>query len=494
MPVILAIDQSTSASKAFLFGTDGSQLDRESMEHAQLYPQPGWVEHDATEIWNNTCQVIQRLLARNQARLREIAFLSITNQRETTLVFDRKTGEPLHRAMVWQCRRGADLCRAQAQAGREERIHELTGLKLDAYFSASKLQWLVRERPDIKAKLEDGSAVVGTIDSYLVHRFTRGKVFACDSTNASRTLLFDIRKLRWDEQLCDWWQVPLRSLPEVRESTAEFGSTDLGGLLPAPIPIRGVMGDSQAALFAQRCFAPGSGKVTLGTGSSLLLNIGATPRFSKQGVVTALAWVHEGRPTYAFEGIIISSAATLSWLKDQLGLFSNFKEFDALTAGMIDSGGVYIVPAFSGLGLPHWLPDARAAIVGLSSHSERRQVLRAALESMAYQVRDALDSMKAEAGVKLGVLQADGGPSVDRILMQFMSDVTGAPIEVSSAKDCSPLGAVFAGMLGAGFFKSFDELSRLSIPAIAYTPKMSASEVTRLHDGWKKAVRQVAAG
>jgi glycerol kinase len=491
MSLVLALDQSTSATKALLFDAAGHALDRESRDHAQHYPQPGWVEHDAEEIWKNTLAVLRAIVDRQAARVGEFVALSITNQRETIVVFDRATGRPLHRALVWQDRRGDAICAEHVAAGHEALIHRKTGLKIDGYFSASKLQWLVRQHPELRAKLAAGSALIGTIDAYLIHRLTGGKVFACDTTNASRTLLFDIARLAWDDELCARWEVPRAALPEVRDCSARFGETTLEGTLANPLPICGVMGDSQAALFAQRCFEPGSAKATFGTGTSLLLNLGARPRFSSHGVLTALAWTHAGAPTYAFEGIIISSGATLTWLRDQLGLVRDASEFETLARSVPDNGGVYLVPAFGGLGLPHWSPAARAALVGLSNQSDRRHVARAGLESIAYQIRDALEALRTEAGVPLGTLHADGGASANKFLMQFTADLTGTPLHVAPMADCSPLGAALAGLLGLGVVKSLGELAARPGETIVYTPAMNPALARSLYDGWSLAVRQV---
>jgi glycerol kinase len=486
--LFLALDQSTSATKALLFDAAGRALDREARDHAHHYPQPGWVEHDAEEIWQNTLTVLRTLLARNSAKAAEIAALSITNQRETIVVFERGTGRPLHRALVWQDRRGDPLCRMHVEAGCEALVHARTGLKIDGYFSASKLQWLVHNHPGLKAKLADGSALIGTIDAYLVYRLTGGKVFATDTTNASRTLLYDIGRLAWNDELCALWEVPRRALPEVRDCSASFGETTLDGALAKPLPICGVMGDSQASLFAQRCYAPGAAKVTFGTGSSLLLNIGDTPRFSSQGVLTALAWSHAGRPTYAFEGIIISSASTLTWLRDQLGLAADVPAIEQLALSVPDNGGVHLVPAFTGLGLPHWRPDARAAILGLTSHSDRRHIARAAFESIGFQVRDALDAMRAEAGVPLVALHGDGGPTASKFLMQFCADLCGVDLRVATMPDCSPLGAVLAGQLGLGLHRDLAALGAITRDEVIYQPKLAAENVAALHAGWRQAV------
>jgi glycerol kinase len=491
---LLALDQSTSATKALLFDERGRRLDEEALEHRQHHPRPGWVEHDAEEIWQNTLRVARTLLARHAAEAGTLLGLSLTNQRETVVVFDRATGRPLHPAIVWQCRRGDALCAEQARAGRAAVIHARTGLRLDAYFSASKLQWLVRRHPELARQLAAGRALAGTIDAYLVYRLTGGAVFATDATNASRTLLYDIHRLRWDDELCAWWQVPRAALPEVRECTAHFGETTLDGALPRALPICGVMGDSQASLLAQRCLEAGSAKVTFGTGSSVLLNLGHQPRLSERGVLTALAWLHGGVPTYAFEGIIINAAATLAWLRDQLGLIADFAAAERLAGEIPDTGGVYLVPAFAGLGLPHWRPEARAALVGLSAHSDRRHVARAALEAIAYQLRDALEVMRAEAGMPLRELRADGGPTVNRLLMQFTADLIGADLRIAPSGGGSAQGAALAGLLGLGVYPSPAALAAAAPDDLIYRPSMPPAVAQRLYAGWAGAVRQVLAG
>jgi glycerol kinase len=372
-------------------------------------------------------------------------------------------------------------------------VHARTGLKLDAYFSASKLQWLVRKYPELRARLVDGSALIGTIDTYLIYRLTAGTVFATDHTNASRTLLFDISCLRWDEELCALWEVPHKALPEVRESSAQFGETTLNGSFSHPLPIRGVMGDSQASLFAQRCYTPGSAKVTFGTGSSLLMNIGDQPRFSCNGVLTALAWVHGGRPTYAFEGIVISSASTLTWLRDQLGLAADVGVIERMAREAPDNGGVYLVPAFTGLGLPHWRPEVRAIIAGLSSYSNRHHIARAAFESISYQIRDALNTMRLEAGLPLGSLHADGGPTASQFLMQFTADLVGVKLKVATMADCSPLGAVLAGRTGMGWPLAEAAADNAEAHDSEYAPVMPKAQADGLYLGWLAALRQAMA-
>ncbi|MCC5806876.1 MAG: glycerol kinase GlpK [Opitutales bacterium] len=493
MPRFLVIDQSTSATKALLFDASGRVLDRESRDHRQHYPRPGWVEHDASEIRANTFAALNALLARHGDDLGDIRSLSLTNQRETVVVFDRQTGEPLAPAVVWQCRRGAPLCEAHLEAGHGDTVAQRTGLRIDPYFSASKLQWLVENNSTVAARLADGSAAAGTIDAFLIHALTEGKVLATDHTNACRTLLYNIDRLEWDADLCKLWKVPRRALPEVRDSTAAYGETDLGGLLPRAVPIQGVMGDSHASLLAQRCFEPGSAKVTFGTGSSILMTLGPQRRDSSRGVVTTLAWVHGGQPTYAFEGIVISSASTLVWLRDQLGILPGIAEAESIARSIPDNGGVYLVPAFTGLGLPHWKPEARAAVTGLSAQSDRRHIVRAALESIAYQLRDALDAMGEDAGAAPKAVHADGGPTANNFLMQFTADLTGARLRVADTSDGSPLGAVLAGMWGAGILNGPAAIAALPHEGRTYTPQLDEAEVARLYDGWQAAVRKTLA-
>ncbi len=489
MSLILAIDQSTSATKAVLFDASGKVLGKASREHRQIYPRPGWVEHDAEEIWRNVLAVMREIVARNRSKISKLAALSITNQRETILVFDRKTGKPLHNAIVWQDRRGDAICRKLGS--HEALVRRKTGLKVDTYFSASKLKWLIAEKPTLAAKLKSGDAVIGTIDTYLIHRLTGGKVFATDFTNASRTLLFDIGKLRWDEELCRLFDVPMRALPEVRESAAQFGETNAGGILPRALPIAGVMGDSQASLFAQCCFQPGTAKATFGTGTSVLLNVGNRFRPAAKNSVTALAWVLKGKPTYAAEGIINFSAATIAWLQNQLGLIASADEVEKLAARVVGNGGVYLVPAFAGLSAPYWAPDARAAIVGMSGHTRKEHVVRAALESIAYQIRDVLEMMRSDAGLKLQSLRADGGPTRNKFLMQFTADITRTELRVSEVAESSAWGAAMNGLLGLGVYSSVTAFAKARRKATVYRPRMNAVEAKKLHDGWLTAVKRI---
>jgi glycerol kinase len=407
------------------------------------------------------------------------------------LVFDRQSGQPLHHALVWQDRRGDSICAKLTKQDHGLGVLRKTGLKIDTYFSASKVRWLVENKPAIAAKLKRGEAVIGTMDTYLIHRLTGGKVYATDFTNASRTLLFDIAKLQWDAQLCGLFKVPASALPEVRESAAQFGETDVGGIMPKPLPIVGVMGDSQASLFAQRCYEPGAAKATFGTGTSVLLNIGDKLRLTEKGAVTALAWVWRGQPTYAFEGLINFSAATIEWLKNQLGLIQSAAEVEKLALSVKDNGGVYLVPAFAGLSAPHWSPSARAAILGMTAFTQREHIVRAALESISYQIRDVLEMMRADAKVKLQSLHADGGPTRNKFLMQFTADLTRTKIKVAEVAESSAWGAAMNGLLGLGIYRSPAELPTPHQPQRVFRPRRPAGEVKKLHHGWLAAVKRV---
>lgn len=493
MPHLIAIDQSTSATKALLFDSTGNLVERFAKDHRQIYPRPGFVEHDAEEIWANTLDVLADLTRRGGDKVRDAACLSIANQRETFVVFDRATGKPLHHAIVWQCRRGDEIC-AELRPKFEEVVARKTGLKIDTYFSASKLSWLIRHDPAIAKKLASGEALFGTIDAYLIYRLTGGKVFACDHTNASRTLLLNIQTLAWDAELCGIFNVPMACLPELRDSTGRFGETDAGGRLPKALPICGVMGDSQASLFAHRCFETGMAKMTLGSGSSVLLNIGPKNRSAGDAAVSTIAWTHRGSAMYCFEGIISYCAATISWLKDQLKLIESPEETESAALAVPDNGGVYLVPAFAGLSAPHWSPGARAAIVGMTAHANRNHVIRAALESIAYQLRDVLEMMGDRGGVKLGKIHADGGASRNPFLMQFIADMVGLEIVAAQVAECSPLGAALAGGLGMGLYSTLDAITNLPHHGKIYSPSMPAERASQLYAGWKGAVKQVLAG
>jgi glycerol kinase len=491
MATFLTIDQSTSGTKAILFDEKATLIDQVSLSHRQIYPQPGWVEHDAEEIYHNTLAAIRLLLEKNPGWVKDLTFLSLTNQRETFVLFDAQTGEPLYHAIVWQCRRGDKICAELVSEGHAARVHELTGLKIDTYFPASKLVWLLHEQPALRQRLKEGSALFGTIDTYLIYRMTGGKVYASDHTNASRTLFYDIGQLDWSEELCRLFGVEFARLPEIRESAACYGETTCEGILDQPLPIAGVMGDSQAALFAQRCFTPGSAKVTFGTGSSILLNIGSQKVLSSSGIVTAVGWVLNGTPTYAFEGITNFTGATIAWLRDRLELIQDPEETETLALSISDTGGVYLVPAFVGLSAPYWRPDVRASISGLTPSSTRAHVVRAGLESIGYVVTDALRSMEVDAGVPLQMIHADGGAVRNAFLMQFVADLNNLSVQASLLPELSALGAVFSGGLAVKIFSSLQDLEKIPMGYKEYRAGMDRKKIEDLYAGWKRAVAQV---
>jgi glycerol kinase len=491
MDLFLAIDQSTSGTKALLFQPDGVLLAASSVAHKQIYPNPGWVEHDAEEIYRNLRAAVSDLLQKNPQAVERIGAVSITNQRETFVIFERGSGRPLHNAIVWQCRRGEPVCRRLIEQGHADMVQNATGLLIDTYFPASKILWLLEERPDLRQKVNDGSALISTIDAYLVYRMTGGREFATDHTNASRTLLYDISRLDWHPDLCDLFGVPRHALPQVRESRDYYGETDFDGLLPGKRPIYGVIGDSQSALFAQRCFSPGSVKVTFGTGSSILMNLGEQRRTAGHGIVTALAWVIDGQPTYAYEGITNFTGATIQWLRDQLQLIQTAEETEALALSVQNNAGVYLVPAFVGLSAPYWQPQARAGILGLTPGATRAHVVRAALESIAYTIHDALQFMSSEAGMPLGYIHADGGAVRNRFLMQFVADITRVGVRAAKVPELSALGAVLSGALGKGIYRSTAELQNLPADFVEYTPKISEKESSRYKAGWANAIQQI---
>ncbi len=488
---ILAVDQSTSSTKAMIVLPPSDILDQIAIPHSQIYPDPGWVEHDAEEIYKNVLKATSDLINNHADKADELLALSITNQRETFVVFDRESGKTLHNAIVWQCRRGDAICKQLISEGYAHSVHASTGLKVDTYFPASKLLWLVRNHPEIGEKLKDGSALFGTIDTYLIYRLTDGEVYATDHTNASRTLFYDIEKLGWSRELCDIFQIDITGLPEIRESADVFGYTNLAGAIDRKIPVCGVMGDSQAALFAQKCFEPGGAKVTFGTGSSILLNVGHEKPSSDSDAVTALAWVINQKPTYAYEGIINFTGATIAWLQDQLQMITDAAETEELARSVSDSGGVYLVPAFVGLSAPYWRADARAAILGMTPSTTRAHIVRAALESIGYIVTDVLRAMSEEAGIALRAIHADGGAVRNRFLMQFVADMNQLDVLAAETPELSALGAVFQACLGLKLISSVKDLADISADFTVYTPDLDPQSAQRLFDGWRSAVQQV---
>lgn len=491
---ILVIDQSTSGTKALLADRSGGIAARASAEHRQYYPRAGWVEHDPLEIYGKVKETVRSVMGQAGIGPEQLAALTLTNQRETAVMWDRATGQPVHRAIVWQCQRTADMCQALREKGLEDTVRRKTGLVLDPYFSATKWRWMLDHAEGAEQLLEQGRLLAGTVDSWLLWKLTGGKVHATDYTNASRTSLFNIHTLAWDEELTSLFGVPSALLPEVRGSDEVFGVTADRDLFDAEVPISGIMGDSQAALFGNQCFRKGMAKATYGTGTSVLMNIGEQLRPVGNGLVTAVAWGKGGRVTYATEAVIRTSGDCIRWVRDNLGLFDTFEEMEELLKQAQTNEGVYMVPAFVGLGAPYWESEARAAILGMNRGSSKSHVVRAALESIAYQVYEAVELIQAESGIPLQELRADGGASDNPVLMQFQADLLKRTVVKPQVAELSAMGSAYMGGLGVGFWSSQEELASLETPARRYEPAMEDGVRERNLEGWKRAVACVLQG
>jgi glycerol kinase len=488
---VLALDQGTTGSTALVFGPEGELLARAYAEITQHYPSPGWVEHDAEEIWQKTLRVAGEALAASGVPARGLRAIGITNQRETTVLWDRRTGDPVYRAIVWQSRQSAQICARLKAAGHEPLFHERTGLVLDPYFSGSKIAWLLEADPALRARAERGEIAFGTIDSWLIHRLTGGRVHATDPTNASRTLLYDIQLRRWDEELLAVLGVPAAVLPDVRPSSGVFGETAGLDGIPKGVAIAGVAGDQQAALFGQGCFEPGMAKNTYGTGAFLVLNTGERRVISRRGLLTTLCCDARGGAAYALEGSVFIAGAAVQWLRDELGLVASAAETGPLAESVEDTRGVYVVPAFTGLGAPYWDAGARGAIVGLTRGAGRAHLVRATLESLAYQSRDVIDAMNEESGVPLRELRVDGGASANDFLMQFQADVLGVPVDRPALLDTTGAGAAFLAGLGTGYWKDAASLAARRRRDRLFTPAMLPERREALYAGWQEAVGRV---
>jgi glycerol kinase len=482
---VLAVDQSSSATKAFVFGRDGLPLGSATMTHEQRYPRPGWVEQDPLAILANVRTAIERAAEASAAAKGSIVALGITNQRETVVAWDAESGVPVYDALSWQDERGAPYCDRIRASGGEADLRRKTGLVADSNFSAGKLAWLVENVDAARSALHAGRLMCGTMDAWLVWNLTGRRVFATDWSNASRTLLFDISRLDWDEELLELFGLQGILLPRALPSDGDFGEAELGSFR---LPIGSVLGDSHAALFGHGGFAEGSAKATYGTGSSVMLNAGIRVPEPPDGIVASVGYGERGRATYVYEGNIRFSGDTLRWVGEELGLFGSLDEAERMAAGIPGSGGVYLVPAFSGMGAPHWRQGTRATISGLSRGSGRAEIVRAAIESVAYQVRDVAAAMTASGRIALGELRVDGGPTANRLLMQFQADILGSPIRVASTEDVSARGAAFMAGLSVGLWRDEDELSRLSRPAVEYSPRMGEAEREALIRGWEVAL------
>jgi glycerol kinase len=488
---ILSIDQSTSATKAVLFDQDARFIARANAEHKQFYPHPGWVEHDPDEIYNNTIKVIEDVINQSGIKKSAIKYLSISNQRETVLAWDKKTGKPVCNAVVWQCLRGEEICNDLKLKGHEKLIRERTGLIIDPYFSASGLAWILKSKPDIMGRAIKGELAAGTIDSWLIWKLTGGKVHATDYTNACRTLLLNIHRLKWDEEICKLFEIPVNILPQLKPADEIFGYTNANGFFETEIPISGVLGDSHAALFGQRCYSKGLSKVTYGTGSSVMMNIGDKAIEAPLGLVTSIGYTIKGNTDYVFEGNIHSTGATIKWMVDSLEILKDSAESEILATSVDSTDGVYFVPAFAGLGAPYWDNQARAGISGIHGGTLKAHIVRAGLESIAYQVKDLLDLMAQKAGIKLTEIRVDGGPTRNKFLMQFQSDMLNAPISVSDIEEASALGAALAGGMGVGIWKDLKQLEELYACKNKINPLMSNEERKLLYEGWIYAVKNI---
>ena len=483
---IIAMDAGTTSARCILFDRKGTICSVAQQEFAQHYPKPGWVEHDPMEIWSAQLRVTREAMEKAGAKPEDIAAIGITNQRETTIVWDAVTGEPVYRAIVWQCRRTADRVEQLRADGREETIRDRTGLIPDAYFSATKLVWILDHVPGARVRAERGELRFGTVDTWLIWNLTGGQVHATDYTNASRTMLFDIHRLCWDTEILDYFNIPGSLLPEVRPSSGPFGNTALFG---GSIPITGAAGDQQAALFGQCGFCPGDVKSTYGTGGFLLLNTGDRAVRSKQGLLTTIAASAEEGIQYALEGSVFISGAVIQWLRDELGLLESSRQSEALCRQVPDSGGVYVVPAFSGLGAPYWEPYARGTIVGLTRGASRAHLVRAAVESMAYQTNDLLQAMGREAGLKVRALKVDGGASANDFLMQFQADISRTAIQRPACIETTALGAAYLAGLAAGYWKDLKEIEANWACEREFFPAISEEDRAALCRGWDRAVR-----
>jgi glycerol kinase len=489
---ILALDQGTTSSRAILFDRQARVQAVAQREFRQRYPQPGWVEHDPMEIWESQLAVAREAVQAAGIAPAAVAAIGITNQRETTVVWDRTTGAPLHHAIVWQCRRSAPICDGLKRGGWEQTIRERTGLVVDAYFSGSKLTWLLDQVPGLRARAEQGEVCFGTVDAWLTWKLTGGRAWVTDYSNASRTMLFNIHRLAWDPELCDALGVPAAMLPPVRCSSHIYGAS-LPEWLGAPIPIAGIAGDQQASLFGQACFKPGMAKNTYGTGCFLLAHTGECPVPSRTGLLTTIAASPvEGRAEYALEGSVFIAGAAIQWLRDGLQVIADSAESEGLAASVPDNGGVYFVPAFVGLGAPHWDMYARGTILGITRGTTRAHLARAALEAIAYQSREVLGAATADAGLGLEELRVDGGATANDLLMQFQADILGRPVVRPVVKETTALGAAYLAGLAVGYWKDRDEIAQNWAADRRFTPEMAPDRREEFFAAWRRAVARAA--
>jgi len=490
---ILSIDQGTTSTRAIVFDRAGDIVATAQQEIKQYYPQPGWVEHDAEEIWVSVLGVVASALSKAGLEASSIAAIGITNQRETAVVWDRATGRPIHRAIVWQSRQTAELCEALKQDGHERLVRERTGLLIDPYFSGTKVRWLLDRVDGARERAERGELLFGTIDTWLIWKFTGGAAHVTDYSNASRTLMYNIHELRWDEELLAVLDVPAAMLPEVRGSSEVYGYTVEHHFFGARVPIAGVAGDQQAALFGQACFEKGMAKNTYGTGCFMLMNTGEEAVRSTHGLLTTIAWGVGGRVEYALEGSVFVAGSAIQWLRDGLRMIKSSADSETYARRVDSTEGVYVVPAFVGLGTPYWDSDARGAVFGVTRGTTKEHFIRATLESLAYQSRDVLDVMERDSGIRLRSLRVDGGAVANELLMQFQSDLLGASVERPVVNETTALGAAYLAGLAVGYWASREEIAAMWKLGARYAPSADRSRMHELYEGWRKAVRAAMA-
>lgn len=485
---VMALDSGTTSNRCILFNEKGEMCSMAQKEFTQYFPQPGWVEHNAEEIWSTQLEVAQQAMANINATAADIAAIGITNQRETTIVWDKESGEPVYQAIVWQCRRTSEYCDSLKEKGLTDKFREKTGLVIDAYFSGTKVKWILDNVEGARERAERGELLFGTVETWLIWKLTKGAVHVTDYSNASRTMLFNINTLRWDEEILQELGIPASMLPEAKPSSCIYGEAD-AGFFGAPIPIAGAAGDQQAALFGQTCFKEGEAKNTYGTGCFLLMNTGEKPVFSKNGLVTTIAWGIDGKVNYALEGSIFVAGAAIQWLRDEMQLVDSSQISEYMAQKVEDTNGCYVVPAFTGLGAPHWDQYARGAIVGLTRGVNKYHIIRATLESLAYQVNDVLEAMEADSGIKLSALKVDGGASANNFLMQTQANLSNAPVKRPQCVETTAMGAAYLAGIAVGYWKNKEEvLSNWAIDRV-FEPAIDPAVRDKMLRGWNKAVK-----
>ncbi|MFV0448969.1 MAG: glycerol kinase GlpK [Vibrio sp.] len=491
---VVALDQGTTSSRAVVLDHDANIVSVSQREFTQIYPESGWVEHDPLEIYATQSSVLVEALGKKAIRSDQVAAIGITNQRETTIVWNKETGEPVYNAIVWQCRRTADICaQLKTVAGFEDYVRENTGLLLDPYFSGTKVKWILDNVAGARELAQQGKLLFGTVDTWLVWKMTQGRVHVTDYTNASRTLLFNINSLQWDEKILKELDIPLSMMPEVKASSEVYGETNIGGKGGTRIPISGIAGDQQAALFGQMCVQPGQAKNTYGTGCFLLMNTGKEKVTSKNGLVTTLACGPKGEVSYALEGSVFMGGAAIQWLRDEMKLITDAKDSEYFATKIDSCNGVYVVPAFTGLGAPYWDAYARGTIVGMSRGTGINHIIRATLESIAYQSRDVIDAMQADSGIKLATLRVDGGAVANNFLMQFQSDILNTDVQRPKVTEVTALGAAYLAGLAVGYWNSLEEVSDKAEIDRVFVPAQDEEKRAQRYNGWKRAVRGVLA-